>query len=110
MISHSFRLHEAIARHRSALYDLVRSPELDRTFTRVVDLLVVRVLSGNKILICGNGGSAADAQHLAAEFVVRYKEDRKPVPAVALTTDSSVLTAAYNDGYEVFARQVEALG
>lgn len=66
---------------------------------------------GNKILICGNGGSAAAAQHLAAEFVGRYESERRALPAVALTTDTSALTAAANDyGFErIFARQVEAL-
>jgi D-sedoheptulose 7-phosphate isomerase len=67
--------------------------------------------SGNKILLCGNGGSAADAQHIAAELVGRYEQQRRAFPAVALTTDTSALTALSNDyGYEeVFARQVEAL-
>ncbi len=67
---------------------------------------------GGKLLFCGNGGSAADAQHLAAEYVVRLSGDRKALPAVALTADTSVLTACANDlGFEeVFARQVEALG
>ena len=67
---------------------------------------------GGKLLFCGNGGSAADAQHLAAEYVVRFRFDRRPLPALALTTDTSVLTAAANDlaFEEVFARQVEALG
>lgn len=68
--------------------------------------------NGGKILICGNGGSAADAQHLAAEFVGRYETERIALPAVALTTDTSALTAVSNDyGFEkVFSRQVEALG
>ena len=67
--------------------------------------------NGNKILIFGNGGSAADAQHIAAEIIGRYKTDRKGLAAIALTTDSSVLTAISNDfGYsEIFTRQVEAL-
>src|SRR6266550_4566672 len=67
---------------------------------------------GGKILICGNGGSAADAQHLAAEFMNRRRVDRRPWPAIALTTDTSVLTSIANDvAYDdVFARQVEALG
>jgi D-sedoheptulose 7-phosphate isomerase len=67
---------------------------------------------GNKILICGNGGSAAQAQHFAAELVVRYKKNRKALPCIALTADSAILTACANDfGYEtVFARQVEAYG
>lgn len=70
------------------------------------------VESGHKILLAGNGGSAADAQHIAAEFVVRMCLDRAPLPAIALTTDTSILTAASNDyGFEhVFARQVQALG
>ncbi|MDJ0949779.1 MAG: SIS domain-containing protein [Alphaproteobacteria bacterium] len=68
--------------------------------------------SGNKLLFFGNGGSAADAQHLATELTVRYKADRVPIPALALTTDSSALTAIGNDlGFDaLFARQVQALG
>ena len=68
--------------------------------------------AGNKILLIGNGGSAADAQHIAAEIIGRYKQDRPPWPAIALTTDSSALTAISNDyGFEqVFARQVAGLG
>ena len=69
------------------------------------------VQRGGTLFFCGNGGSAADAQHLAAEYVVRYKKNRRAIAAVALTTDTSILTAASNDfGFEqVFARQVEAL-
>jgi D-sedoheptulose 7-phosphate isomerase len=68
--------------------------------------------AGRKLMVCGNGGSAADAQHLVAEFVSRLVQDRPAMRAVALTTDSSILTAIGNDyGYEnVFERQVEALG
>ncbi len=67
---------------------------------------------GGKLLFCGNGGSAAHAQHLAAEYVVRFSDDRKALPAMALSADTSVLTACANDlGFEqVFSRQVEALG
>ena len=68
--------------------------------------------TGKKVLFCGNGGSAADAQHLAAEFVGRYLLEREGLPAIALTTDTSILTAVAND-YDfanVFARQVQALG
>ena len=74
----------------------------------VVDTLA----SGRKLLFCGNGGSAADAQHLAAEYVVRFGRRRGSLPALALTTDTSVLTAGANDfGFEqVFARQIEGLG
>lgn len=66
----------------------------------------------NKILIFGNGGSAADAQHIAAEFVNRFLSDRAPLPAIALTTDTSILTSISNDmGFsQIFARQIEALG
>ncbi len=74
---------------------------------------VVRVLrDGGKLLIIGNGGSAADAQHLAAEFVNRYRADRPPLPAIALTTDTSTLTSIGNDSdfRYVFSRQIEALG
>jgi len=68
--------------------------------------------SGGKILLFGNGGSAADAQHLATELVVRYRSDRAPMAALALTTDTSALTAGGNDlGFEqIFARQIQALG
>ena len=68
--------------------------------------------AGHKLMVCGNGGSAADAQHLVAEFVVRLEADRPALRAIALTTDSSILTAAGNDyGFEhIFERQIEALG
>lgn len=67
---------------------------------------------GNKVLFCGNGGSAADSQHLAAEFVGRFQKERQGLPAIALTVDTSILTAVGNDyGYDkVFVRQVDALG
>ena len=75
------------------------------------NVLIKCLEGGGKILVCGNGGSAADAQHLAAEFVGRYENERKALPAIALTTDTSALTALANDyDFErVFARQVEAL-
>jgi len=74
-------------------------------------LMVSTLKNGNKILLCGNGGSAADAQHIAAELTGRYKSERRGLPAIALTTDTSALTAISNDyGYaKVFDRQVEAL-
>jgi D-sedoheptulose 7-phosphate isomerase len=79
---------------------------------RAGEIIVNTFRSGNKILICGNGGSAADAQHLAAELVGRFEKERKALPAIALTNDSSILTALGNDyGFEtIFSRQVEALG
>ena len=75
-------------------------------------LLAWALKTGKKVLFCGNGGSAADAQHLAAEFVGRYLIEREGLPAIALTTDTSILTAVGNDyGFEnIFARQVQALG
>jgi D-sedoheptulose 7-phosphate isomerase len=78
----------------------------------VVDVIATRLLAGNKVMFFGNGGSAADAQHLAAEFVNRFLLERPPLPAIALTTDTSILTSIGNDyGYgEVFAKQVKALG
>ena len=75
------------------------------------NLICDTLFSGHKVLLCGNGGSAADAQHIAAELVGRYEDQRRAFPAIALTTDTSTLTAVSNDfGYEdVFARQIEAL-
>jgi D-sedoheptulose 7-phosphate isomerase len=82
------------------------------TARAIAAVIVATLRSGNKLLIVGNGGSAADAQHIAAEIVGRYKQDRAAYAAVALTTDTSALTAIANDyGFEqVFARQVEGLG
>jgi D-sedoheptulose 7-phosphate isomerase len=82
-------------------------PDLDRALAMVRDT----VAAGGTLLFCGNGGSAADAQHLATEYVVRYMRNRRAYPAIALTTDTSLITAAGNDlGFEqIFARQVEAL-
>jgi D-sedoheptulose 7-phosphate isomerase len=88
------------------------SPEIHDTMVEIGLLTADALRSGGKLLVAGNGGSAADAQHLVAEFVVRLTVNRPAMRAVALTTDTSILTAAGNDyGYdEVFARQVEALG
>lgn len=76
------------------------------------DVILSTLKEGNKLLICGNGGSAADSQHMATEFMVRYETTRKGLPAIALTTDTSILTAQPNDYNfaSVFSRQVEALG
>ena len=83
-----------------------------KNIQKAVEVIVDCFRSGGKVLICGNGGSAADAQHIAGELVCRFKMNRKGLPAIALTTDSSVLTAWANDiNFEsVFARQIEALG
>lgn len=82
-------------------------PDLERALEMVRET----VARGGTLFFCGNGGSAADAQHLATEYVVRYMRDRRAYPAIALTTDTSLLTAAGNDlGFDyIFARQVEAL-
>jgi D-sedoheptulose 7-phosphate isomerase len=79
---------------------------------KIADAIIAALRHGHKLLIVGNGGSAADAQHIAAEIVGRYKKDRPAYAAIALTTDTSALTAISNDlGYDkVFARQVEGLG
>lgn len=103
-------------RHFTASRDVLNAALADQTFIQVVleiSELVVRCLrAGGKVLFAGNGGSAADAQHIAGEFVSRLNYDRDPIAGLALTTDSSVLTAIGNDyGYrEVFARQVRGLG
>jgi D-sedoheptulose 7-phosphate isomerase len=81
------------------------------TIEEACKLMIKTLKNGNKVLLCGNGGSASDAQHIAAELTGRYKRERRGLPAIALTTDTSALTAIANDyGYEkVFSRQVEAL-
>ena len=79
---------------------------------RAAEIVMAGLQSGGKLLLAGNGGSAADAQHIATELVVRFKKNRRALPAIALTTDSSALTAIGNDlGFEhLFSRQIEALG
>lgn len=84
----------------------------DEQIENAASLIVRTFETGNKLLLCGNGGSAADAQHIAAEFIVRYEQKRRALPAIALTTDTSILTAHAND-FEfdsVFVRQIQALG
>lgn len=78
----------------------------------IVDLTYECLKAGHKLMYCGNGGSAADAQHIATEYVVRFRQNRLPLAAMALTTDTSLLTAAANDYTfaRIFERQVEALG
>lgn len=79
---------------------------------KVADLIANAFKKGNKLLVCGNGGSASDAQHFAAELIGRFKKDRPSLPAMALNTDTSAITAIANDfNYEtVFARQIQGLG
>jgi len=94
-----------------ALHAKVRAMDLTPV-VRAADAIRAAVAAGGKLLVFGNGGSAADAQHLAAELLGRFERDRAGLPALALTTDASVMTSVANDyGFErVFARQVEGLG
>jgi D-sedoheptulose 7-phosphate isomerase len=91
---------------------LLRDEALLKVIAAAAEVCVKALASGKKLIFCGNGGSAADAQHLAAELVGRYLKERAALPAIALTTNSSSLTAIGNDySYEqVFSRQIEALG
>ena len=95
--------------HREVL--VLIETQLPERLAAAVDLVVTALAKGNKLLVMGNGGSAGDAQHLAAEIVGRFKLERRALPAIALTTDTSILTAIGNDyGFEqVFRRQVEGL-
>lgn len=91
---------------------ILEDPALLESIVRVAQRVEQAFKAGNKVLIAGNGGSAADAQHVAAEFVARFEFDRPGLPSIALSTDTSMLTAIGNDyGYEqVFSRQVQAQG
>jgi len=87
---------------------------LDKTINKTISILSSKLIAGGKILLCGNGGSAADAQHLAAEFLIRLRKEfnRKPIPALSLATDVSSITACGNDyNFDlIFSRPLEALG
>ena len=91
--------------------ELAADASIQSSLEAVVELVAQALAKGNKLLFAGNGGSAADCQHMAGEFVSRFMFDRNPLPAVALTTDTSILTAIANDyGYEqAFSRQVQGL-
>ena len=103
---------EYLARSRDVIQAAIDDPDFAGTIAAIVDRVAVALGAGRKLLLAGNGGSAADAQHIAGEFLSRLNYDRAPTAAIALTTDSSVLTAIGNDyGYErVFERQVRGLG
>ena len=103
-------LAETVREHQEVVSGLVAA--CDEAVAGIAEAMRAAIAGGGKVLFCGNGGSAADSQHLAAEFVVRFQRNRRALASVALTVDTSVLTACGNDfGYaEVFARQVEALG
>lgn len=101
-----------IRESEEVLSRLYRSEEVVQTINKVANDCIERLSGGGKIMFMGNGGSAADSQHLATELVSRYLKERPAIPALALTVDSSALTAISND-YEferVFSRQIEALG
>lgn len=100
---------KAIAEHLEVVRELQGQQE---TLTMIARAMTGTLRAGGKILWCGNGGSASDSQHLAAEIVGRYRRERRGLPSIALTTDTSILTAVGNDfGFDaIFARQVEALG
>ncbi|MCU1252912.1 MAG: sugar isomerase [Edaphobacter sp.] len=102
------QLAQSIATMQAVLADQTISD----TLVLIAELTARAMQSGHKLLVAGNGGSAADAQHLVAEFVVRLTDNRPALRAIALTTDSSILTACANDfGFDqIFARQIEALG
>ena len=102
--------HKELEEHRSTVEATTSGAA--QSFCDAIGILESSIRSGGKILLFGNGGSAADAQHIAAELVVRYKSNRLPIAAVALTTDTSTLTACANDlGYDaIFERQIEAIG
>lgn len=95
-----------------AVANAVMQSDILAQVERVATVVKAALANGNKVLFCGNGGSAADSQHLAAEFVGRFQKERQGLPAIALTVDTSILTAVGNDyGFDkVFVRQVEALG
>lgn len=105
IIKQRFEEHLAVA-------NAVMQSDILQQIERIAAAIKQALANGNKVLFCGNGGSAADSQHLAAEFVGRFQKERQGLPAIALTVDTSILTAVGNDyGFErVFARQVEALG
>jgi D-sedoheptulose 7-phosphate isomerase len=109
MRSSSETLKSAIAAAKETIESLA---DLDVEIAKAADLIEQCLRAGNKLLVCGNGGSAADAAHFATEFVVRFVNDRPAYPAICLAAEGGLLTAAGNDyGFdEIFARQVAALG
>ncbi|MBI3313322.1 MAG: D-sedoheptulose 7-phosphate isomerase [Candidatus Omnitrophica bacterium] len=107
----SENLEGIIKEHREAVENSFTEAQL-AVLEKISREILKAFMAGHKILLCGNGGSAADSQHIAAEFIARFKRDRKSLPAISLTTDTSILTAIANDyDYEkIFSRQIEGLG
>ncbi|MBI2336899.1 MAG: SIS domain-containing protein [Deltaproteobacteria bacterium] len=105
-------IQEKILKSLENLKNLLSDDHCLSNIQKAADWVISSLKSGNKLIVCGNGGSAADAQHLAAEFLCRFYKDRKALAAIALTTDTSTLTAIANDyAFEdVFSRQLEGIG
>lgn len=105
-------IHVSLMATRQVMEDMLADSQLHTKLRQAVDHCVLGLNAGKKLMFVGNGGSAAEAQHLSAEMVGRFLKERKALPSIALNTDTSALTAIGNDyGYDqVFARQVEALG
>src|SRR5271166_5538522 len=105
------RARQSIEASIAVKQQLLADPELIASVSRVTEIMIDAFRAGNKLLLCGNGGSAADAQHIAAEFVGRFAFDRPALPALALSVNTSCVTAIGNDyGFDlVFSRQIEAL-
>jgi D-sedoheptulose 7-phosphate isomerase len=103
-VQHTFK--ESISVKQKSLENLTDC------IVEIAEVIVKSLSNGGKLLLCGNGGSAADAQHIAAEFICRFVLNRQALPAIALTTDTSIITATGNDFHfdEIFSRQVDALG
>ena len=102
----------ALNQRHSVLESIQHSPSFSNTFEKISNLCITQLNAGKKILFFGNGGSATDSQHLATEFIVRFQKNRRPLAALALSSDAGALTAAGNDfGFEtIFERQLQALG
>lgn len=96
----------------SAELKMQAASQLAQPISQAIELMFTALSNGNKILACGNGGSAADCQHFAAELIGRFERERLPLPAIALTTDTSILTAVGNDYSfkDIFTKQVQAFG
>ncbi len=103
---------EALSSHLTVIQDITQDPTLADLVEEASGAAVNSLKNGGKLLLCGNGGSAADSQHIAAELVGRFGADRRPLPAIALTVDTSAITAIGNDyAFDlIYSRQVEGLG
>lgn len=102
---------ESILKDSINVKEKLLSPSITDTISQIIDQIIASLKKGGKLIILGNGGSAADAQHIAAELVGRFQKERRALPAIAISTNTSILTALANDyAYDiVFSRQIEAL-